>query len=308
MCADKKDLCIVINVNRHIGIKIIEYIISNFSFNDYKYEIVAVTSKGFLNRHIKDFDKLKRYDNILVVVLSNDEGLSYGRNVGFLKCRSRYVAFIDDDAIPSKNWINLIIENLKDFDGVVGGVEPIFLSKGYSIIPEELYRLISCTGEFMPPQRKVHYAGFGVNMSFRTDVLNNVKGFNTKLGVSSKKKCWIGGEDTEFILRLKLKGYTILWDPRLKVYHIIHPNRCTIKYLISRAYNVGRTASTIRFLGREYRQLLIESEGYNYLRYLLKKTVCRLSRLEIRKAIIDLVVLFFMLLGYIRGPHKEVLS
>jgi len=183
---------------------------------------------------------------VMVFLNTNDKGLAHGRNIGLLLSKADVVAYLDDDAIPSRNWLNrlrLLFERDKELTGVFGNVQPLFIDKSgiCTKIPTEIYWIFSCTPSYMPNKPETFYRGFGTNMAFRREVLYKLGGFKIGLGVGSSKKGWIGGEETELALRLCNKKYKVIYDPNLIVYHVILPSRCTLKYILGRAYHVGRT-------------------------------------------------------------------
>ena len=84
-----------------------------------------------LNHQIKNkLPKLKYKVNKLIVGKIN---MSKKRNMAVRKFKSKYIAFIDSDAYPNKNWLKLGIKYLKDKKNhVVGGPGLPFPDQDYS--------------------------------------------------------------------------------------------------------------------------------------------------------------------------------
>ncbi len=200
--------------------------------------------------------------DVKVVYSWKDRGLAYGRNLGLLASSSEIVAFIDDDVIPSPSWAKRLIEIMSDtnVDGVYGRVLPLFIDRDLCRkVDESLYWLFSCASTYMPRRRTLFYRGLGANMAFRRRVLLELGGFRVGLGVGSSR-VWIGGEEVDLAIRMCLKGRKIIYDPDLVVYHVIPPSRCTLRYVASRAFGVGRTNRILahtwsRHLDRRCREL-----------------------------------------------------
>jgi len=228
-------------------------------------------------------------------------GLSKGRNLGLKKSRAKNVAFIDDDAIPTRDWVKSINESLEEYDGVTGPAEPIFESPLCLHIPRELFWIFSCT--YIPVRDKtIFYNGFGVNMAFRRHVLLNIGGFNENLGVKIGRKSWIGGEDTELFYRLKHYGYKVVWDTRMKVYHVVGSERCNLRYALSRAKSVGFLRA-IMHRSLEYMQKA--GFRFDYVRYLSLSTMKRILKGDLA-ALWNITVSFALLMGYLEGMGADL--
>ena len=145
---------------------------------------------------------------------------SIKRNLGVSKAHGQYLAFIDDDAYPRIDWLDIGLKVLQDNNiAAVGGpaITPkddpflsrvsgaVFLSSFSGGFPE---RYISC-----PPTRKVQDWPT-VNLIVKKYAYDKTDGFI--------EKYW-PGEDTKFCLDLVLNGFSILYYPELVVYHHRRP-------------------------------------------------------------------------------------
>jgi len=94
------------------------------------YEIIIVDNRSTDNTKdiIKKFSKSKNIRYIYEPIL----GLSQARNAGLKNARGKYVAYLDDEAVASKNWLETILEtfeSVKPRPGCIGGkIEPIWES------------------------------------------------------------------------------------------------------------------------------------------------------------------------------------
>ena len=140
------------------------------------------------------------------------------RDLGGEKAKGQFFAFIDDDAYPQSDWLDVAIKIFKTEQeiGAIGGpaVTPktdpfwarvsgaVFLSRTSGGFPE---RYIPC-----PPIRVVDDWPT-VNLIVRKSVFNQVAGFGSKF--------W-PGEDTLFCLKIISKtSKKILYVPELVVWH-----------------------------------------------------------------------------------------
>ena len=140
------------------------------------------------------------------------------RDLGGEKAKGRFFAFIDDDAYPQADWLDVAIKifNTEQEIGAIGGpaitpkTDPfwarvsgaVFLSRTSGGFPE---RYTPC-----PPIRVVDDWPT-VNLIVRKSVFNQVAGFGSKF--------W-PGEDTLFCLKLvSITSKKILYVPELIVWH-----------------------------------------------------------------------------------------
>ena len=178
-------------------------------------EIIVIEQRGSsqLREFIKKIDKTKiRYFNLKKI------GASKAKNFGIKKSKGEILAFTDDDCIIDRYWLKNIYESFKKNQNIIG----IF----GKVLPYQphLHRGKICPCTFLSNKKKTinricfHWKniGFGNNMAFRKEIFEKMDGFKEWLGPGS-----IGSnaEDAEFALRLLSKGYKILYNPEIKVYH-----------------------------------------------------------------------------------------
>ena len=76
--------------------------------------------------------KLPRFRYKINKLISGKINMSKKRNIAAKKFKSKYIAFIDSDAYPNKNWLKLAIKYLKQKKGnIVGGPGIPFPSQNY---------------------------------------------------------------------------------------------------------------------------------------------------------------------------------
>lgn len=179
----------------------------------------------------------------LDITLCNEaeQGLSHARNCGIAQAKGDFLVFLDDDAIPCRDYLEKLDEGLKchpGYAGFGGKIEPLF----ESVKPKWLCRwtLSWVSGLDMGANAKPFKPGkypIGANMGFRRDVVEKVGVFNPELGRS--KKNLMGGEEKDFFLRIQRAGYDIIYLPEPSVQHIIPASRTTTDYIRRFAQGVG---------------------------------------------------------------------
>lgn len=154
-------------------------------------------------------------------------GLDRARNRGLTEARYGIVAFIDDDALADRFWLQAIAKNfaLPEVMAVTGYVAPAELETeaqrlfefnrggmGHGFTRRFLRR------ETLTPKQLLWASNFGVgtNMAFRKSVFETAGLFDTALDVGTPAN---GGGDVEMFHRLVARGHLLVYDPAVLVWH-----------------------------------------------------------------------------------------
>ena len=243
-------------------------------------------------------------DTGIKILISKKRGLTHARNLGIERSSGEIVIFLDDDAVPDKNWLK---ELLKPYDdprvlAVGGGVIPDWAGSRPKWLPGELDWIIGSFYEGHSKKPAFVRNVIGANMSFRHEVFNEIGMFSTDIGAVGKRR--IAGDDSEFCMRLRIHygpGH-ILYIPTGQVKHRVPKERQTLGYCHRRAYVEGASKALIekRFKGES--QLDTEK---GHLKYLLTKGLpSKLSRPG--QFIVLASCTLLVLLGYARGRLVKV--
>jgi len=181
------------------------------------YEIIVVDSSD--NEETKKF-LFNNYPNVLYVFLPNGKNkMPTSRNLGFKHAKSEVIAFIDDDCIVQKGWLNACARSyISDVIGGVGGMIIDSEAENESYKNNEIGK-VAFNGERIRGFHKnpgriieVDHLGGG-NMSFRKSIINRLNGFDIH---------YIGSnvlEETDFCARVIKAGYKLLFNPSMSVIH-----------------------------------------------------------------------------------------
>lgn len=164
-----------------------------------------------------------------------ERSISLARNKCIREARGDFVAFIDDDEVPEKDWLLRLYQVLvnSSADGVLGPVRP-FEDDG---MPEWLLK----SGLL---NRREFAAGYQItnardtrtgNVLFRKELFDHLKApFDPKYGRS-------GGGDVEFFQRMMLQEKVFIWCNDAIVYEHVGPERRNRIYYLKRAFTRGLT-------------------------------------------------------------------
>lgn len=255
------------------------------------------------------------HDNIQVVASEESIGVSGARNLGIRRARGDILAFIDDDAIAEKKWIESLVNTYQKSDAIaVGGtVLPIWLAKKPDYLPEELYWLVGLTYQGFGKEGVTEVRNaLGANMSFKREVFEKVGSFSQDFGFARKGASYIQGEEPEFALRMKNKfGKGFLYNPELVVYHKVSKQKTRLRILLKRAFYQGYSKALLKRLSPSPKPLATEG---SYLKDLLFKYIPRRIRrvflwfeplAEMKQLLVLLVTILAVGLGFIYGQLRS---
>ncbi len=211
-------------------------------------------------------------ENVFFAFNNLVRGLSDNRNAGIKKATGDIIAFIDDDAIADKKWVEIMVSNYTNPDilAVGGKLVPLWEKDRPWWFPEELDWIVGCTYKGHP-QNKTKVRNFiGCNMSFRREVFTRIGYFKQTIGRVGKVP--LAGEEMEYCVRLLAAFHQgeILFDPEAIVYHKVDKQRESFKYILKRSYGEGVSKSIIN-KSTDKRKIL--STENTYLKHLFLKSI-----------------------------------
>ncbi|MBT2288383.1 glycosyltransferase family 2 protein [Paenibacillus albidus] len=245
-------------------------------------EVIVVDnrSKDDTAPRVKEF--IAAYGNEMDIryLLEPVQGLSAARNTGILASKAGLIAFLDDDAIPCRNWITTIVSTFEEKPEVMamgGKIAPIFESKrpDWLIKPFELpYTIVDLGDRIKEYPSKLHPCG--ANMAMRKAVFD-ISLFPLELG--RKGDSLLSGEETWLFGQIQRQGHSILYHPQMAVDHFVPANRLTEDWIMKRYYSQG-ISNAMKSEGFKGRLILIGTTGAKIV-YIMADSV--LSRSQGRK-------------------------
>ncbi|MCA3359698.1 MAG: glycosyltransferase [Roseomonas sp.] len=154
-----------------------------------------------------------------------DANLAMSRNIGIELAAGDVVAFIDDDAVPSPDWLTQLAHHYTNpAVGGVGGFTIDNTGVRYQVQKTVCDRFgnAKSVSDFFD-ERPLCFRGspfypslLGTNSSFRRDVLREIGGFDNVFAYLL--------DETDVCLRIIDAGYEIRYEPRALVYHQFAPS------------------------------------------------------------------------------------
>jgi len=140
-------------------------------------------------------------------------GLGRARNAGIKMAKGSIFAFTDDDVLPEKNWLEIIIQEFRsdpDLSIVSGRVE-LFNPKHLPVTVRRGTVRADCCSLADSFSLLV-----GCNFAVRRAVVERVGAFDPEFGAGSR---FVSAEDADFFYRAWRSGEKLCYAPEMLVYH-----------------------------------------------------------------------------------------
>lgn len=192
-----------------------------------EFEILVGVDKGgsfsFKNKKVRTFKTDKKRT-----------GPGEKRDVGIAKAKGEYIAFLDDDSYPAKDWLKNAVEILEKDSALNAVCGPGLTPAGdnfFQRITGAILGSVFGSGPYSfrfkkgRPRFVDDYPAY--NLIVKKDVLTKVGAFGTK---------FYGGEDTALCIKLINAGEKIFYHPSIVVFH--HRRKFPLEFM-KQIGNVG---------------------------------------------------------------------
>ena len=186
------------------------------------------------------------------------QNIALARNRALANATGEFIAFIDDDELPVREWLARLFKCCSDTraDGVLGPVLPKF--------EKEPPRWVT-RGRFF--DRPTHETGFVIdwtegrtgNLLLRRRILEGMKEvFRRQFGG--------GGEDRDFFMRMSERKHVFVWCNEAEVYETVPANRWKRSFMLRRALLRGKMSlNYATFSGREIGKSIVAVSLYTIM-------------------------------------------
>jgi GT2 family glycosyltransferase len=185
--------------------------------------------------------------DVRVLRSTGPRGLSAARNTALEEASGDVIAFLDDDAVAARDWLQRLADAYakRGVVGVGGSILPIWESGRPRSFPPEFDWVVGCTYIGLPETTAPVRNLVGANMSFRRELFDVVGGFDGGLGRVGSYPA--GCEETEFCIRARTRipDALFVYEPDAKVGHRVPAGRATWGYFARRCYAEGLSKARV---------------------------------------------------------------
>lgn len=160
----------------------------------------------------------------IIYSVETEQNIALARNKTLENSNGDFIAFIDDDEIPEKDWLCNLFRACNEYkvDGVLGPVMPYFEQEP----PQWLLK-----GKFF--ERPTYNTGYKMdwretrtgNLLFKREILKG-------MDYAFKPEFGTGSEDVDFFRRMMGNGRIFVWCNNAVVYEAVPSARCKPSYLL----------------------------------------------------------------------------
>jgi hypothetical protein len=199
-------------------------------------EIIVVVDHNpdLLERIVREFPGIVAVPNI------GQRGVSGGRNSGVKASRGEVVAFLDDDAVVTPEWLGTLLRHIVEPNVVGVGCysDGLWENPCPSWFPSEFGWTIGVSYAGLPEEPTAVRNVWTCAMLVKRSAFEVVDGFREDFGKIGNRSL---PEDTDLCLRIAAvqDNAVWMWDPAKVMKHRVPAGRATFGYVLSRCFLQG---------------------------------------------------------------------
>ena len=213
-------------------------IIPCITFKDVKKSIKKIRKHYKTIKIIVSLNRFKirkNKDKNLKIIISKYDSIGKKRNIAVDNCNTKYLAFIDSDAYPEKNWIESSFRYLKRKNvGIVSGphIDPPVQNYFQKIIGSVKKSFLITMKPNLQKNNKIETAQFtsfipSANWILSKKIFNSLKQMDENM---------LRNEDWDFVYnKMEKTNYKLLYSPNTLIYH----NNGTIFHFVKKRFKYG---------------------------------------------------------------------
>lgn len=188
------------------------------TFKDFEIILVNGPSTDNTEEVVKKFD-LKYFH-------TDKANICISRNIGVKNSDGELISFIDDDAIPDKNWLKDIVDYYNKYKsdkiGAIGGTvfnfdgSELQFKHGYIGIWGEVNQISDFDKNYNSPKGYYFNTVIGVNSTFQKDALLSIGAFDEEIEYQH--------DESDVCIRLIKAGYKVIGIENAVVFHKFAPS------------------------------------------------------------------------------------
>ena len=241
----------VITYNRK---KYLKKCLASLLVQSYKHSFDIIVVDNEKNKSAKEIvDSITTPKNIKIIYdVEIERGIPFARNkvVEMVVSKYDYLAFIDDDEIADKYWLDNLYNSIYKLNADVVSGPVITLFKGE--IPSWILN-----GKFLRTNKKKNRTGDVRKVCYTNNVLMKVELFKKYNKPFHESFQYSGGSDSHFFKQLYKDGYVIKWSNEAVAYEHALKKRLTLKWNLLRIFRVGNCSAISLKINKEYKEIYL---------------------------------------------------
>ncbi|MBE9129024.1 MULTISPECIES: hormogonium polysaccharide biosynthesis glycosyltransferase HpsE [unclassified Coleofasciculus] len=225
--------------------KVLNQLRNQVETDDIQWEVLVINNNSTdqTERVVLGYQKSWIQTSPLRYSFEPKQGLALARQRAVEEAQGKFVGFLDDDNIPSPNWVASAYSFGQSHPKV--GAYGSRIDGEFEVSPPENFRRIACLlaltnrgaeAHCYKPREKVLPPGAGLVVQKKAWIANVPKFCFLQGRVAG---CKLAGEDLEALLYIQKAGWEIWYNPEMHVYHQIPHWRLENNYLIKMCRGIG---------------------------------------------------------------------
>jgi len=199
----------------------------------FTYSIVVADNDELETARMEVLDFAARATIPVVYCVEPRQNIALTRNKAIENADGDFIAFIDDDEFPTKDWLLTLFKACQEFkvDGVLGPVKPHFEQEPPKwVVQGKFYDRATYPTGYVIDWRK----GRTGNVLLKREI------FAT--GTSPFRSEFLSGEDQDFFRGMIEKGHVFIWCDEAVAYEYVPPMRWKRMFMLRRALLSGKAS------------------------------------------------------------------
>ena len=199
----------------------------------FTYSIVVADNDELETARMEVLDFAARATIPVVYCVEPRQNIALTRNKAIESADGDFIAFIDDDEFPTKDWLLTLFKACQEFkvDGVLGPVKPHFEQEPPKwVVQGKFYDRATYPTGYVIDWRK----GRTGNVLLKREI------FAT--GTSPFRSEFLSGEDQDFFRGMIEKGHVFIWCDEAVAYEYVPPMRWKRMFMLRRALLSGKAS------------------------------------------------------------------
>lgn len=185
----------------------------------------------------------------LNVIYDSVSGLARARNTALRMVEAEWLAFLDDDAIPDKDWAHEALRAIENRTSVIAIGGPYFRKLDSAVqIPNWLPYNYGTS--YKGRHERVVDTVPGGNMIVHRPSALRLGGFREDFGMHGETRLW--GEESELQRRGRDVGLKTVYVPTLRISHLLHGERTSFRGALTEEWKKGIQVHSVMRLSRPH--------------------------------------------------------